>query len=53
MRGDPTSFSNFNDVKTTQLNISWNVDFTKKILQGFVDITLEILQESVANVVSS
>ena len=51
MRGDPTSFSNCNDVKSKQLNINWNVNFTRKILEGFVDITFEVLQDSVANVV--
>ena len=52
MRGDPTSFSNVNDAKTKQIDITWNVDFERKTLKGDVKLTIDILQDSVSSVVS-
>ena len=52
MGGDPTSFSNADQAKTVEININWTVDFTKKTLRGFVDLKVEILQESTSEVVS-
>lgn len=48
---DPTSFSNSDQVKTKHIDINWTVNFEKKKLEGYVDLKLEVLEDSVKEVV--
>ena len=48
---DPTSFSNSNAVKTKSIDINWTVDFCNCILKGHVDLKVEILEDTVSEVV--
>lgn len=46
MSTDPNSAANFNSFLTDHLHLSLQVDFTAKILKGFVEISLRKLDES-------
>ena len=48
---DPCSFSNINEIKTTQTHLNLSVDFDKKILSGNVDLSFETLSDDVSSII--
>eukprot|EP00057_Strongylocentrotus_purpuratus_P034949 XP_797165.3 PREDICTED: leukotriene A-4 hydrolase [Strongylocentrotus purpuratus] len=50
-RKDPNSLSNISSIITRHISIIWNIDFTEKIFSGDVKLSLETLQDGVANLV--
>lgn len=41
-RGDPSSASNFQDVRVTHMNIHWNIQFARRVVTGHVDYDVEV-----------
>lgn len=46
MMQDPNSSANFNSFLTTHLHLALSIDFSAKILKGFVEISLKRLDDS-------
>jgi len=46
MTADPTSYSNFEDASTKQLDIKLEVDFKRKIFKGVITFAIEIHQDT-------
>jgi leukotriene-A4 hydrolase len=49
--GDPASYSNVTEVRTTNLHIELDVDFERHVLRGHVDVSLEALKDGLKHVV--
>lgn len=41
---DPNSFSNLQEVRQKHISFNLTVDFEKKVLTGYVDITADVLE---------
>ncbi|CAG8602837.1 5773_t:CDS:1, partial [Scutellospora calospora] len=48
---DPNTFSNINEVKTTHLELNFNVDFESKIIESVVSLKLVTLTNDVNEVI--
>nr|XP_054751062.1 leukotriene A-4 hydrolase-like [Lytechinus pictus] len=48
---DPNSVSNISGIITKHISIEWNINFKEKIFTGDVKLTLETLQDGVANLI--
>lgn len=48
---DPCSFANYHDIRVTHLSLRWNVQFDKRVLSGWVDLSVETLRSGVTELV--